>query len=120
MDLEKLIELILQNPDNICIEYSNINGEETLKVNGETLSDLTKEEIEHYKNIIDSIDDCTFEEIVDELKDMIDLSEFSKMLDTYPNCDHNLLKGYINQSYTVIKDKIESRIEQLNEILNQI
>ena len=45
MNLEKFLELVLTNPDNISIQYSNINGEEKLIVNGK---DLSKEEGEKF------------------------------------------------------------------------
>ena len=62
MDFEKLINFILNNPKNINIEYSNINGEEKLVINGEEIKEESfddskiKEEVKNYKDIVENLD----------------------------------------------------------------
>lgn len=127
MNLEKLIELIFSNPDNICIEYSNINGQETLKVNGEELNesfDDTKviAEVDKFKKIIDSLPDCIFEEIIEEIEDMFDLNTFNNLIqqERFTEFEAEHVTGLINQTYTVIREKVLDRIEELENILSQI
>lgn len=85
MNFEKLFDLILANPDNISITYSNINGKETLKVNGKEVNEFDdsqiKEDIAHYKEIIDKLDSCIFVEVLERVGEHIDLKELDTLLE---------------------------------------
>lgn len=128
MELERLLELLFENPQNINIQYSNINGKEKITVNGH---DLSKEEdyddtevkrlIKEYKDNINLLDDCTFVEVLDEMEDTINF----KNLDTFMNKEHfteeeaEFVKGQINMINTAIHEKLVNKIQEFNELLGK-
>ena len=99
MDLEKFLELVFTNPDNISIQYSNINGKEKLIVNGKDLLEEgesnndskieesyddseIKKKIALYKEKIESLDDYIFEKVIDEAEQHhLNLCEMNKGLE---------------------------------------
>lgn len=127
MNLERLLELVFSNPDNISIQYQNINGKERLVVNGEELTtdDATfddsriKELVSNYKESIDSIDDCDFVEIIEEVGEHLDLKTFDELLtqESYSEEDAAILESMINFTKLAIHEHLTNKIEDIKEIL---
>lgn len=130
MNLEKFLELVLTNPDNISIQYSNINGKEKLTVNGKDLSEKEeeyddssiKEDVANYKAKIKKLDDCIFEKVIDEAeKRHFNLFEMNKVLELehYTQQDalyaSNVMQIMLELIQEVIKDEIQKLIDILEE-----
>lgn len=132
MDLEKLFKLLFNTPENICIEYSNIDGKESLKINGEDFTDTLKEEvyddtaikeyISKYKDNIQALDDCTFVEVIEEVEDIIDIQTLDSLLnqDSFTKDDAELIHGQIQIINTVIHEKLVNKIQDLQELLDRL
>lgn len=129
MNLERLLELVFSNPDNISIQYQNINGKEKLVVNGEELTaDTTfddsriKELVSKYKESIDSIDDCDFVEIIEEVGEHLDLKTFDELLtqESYSEEDAAILESMINFTKLAIHEHLTNKIEDIKEVLENL
>ena len=132
MDLEKLFKLLFNTPENICIEYSNIDGKESLKINGEDFTDTPKEEvyddtaikeyISKYKDNIQALDDCTFVEVIEEVEDIIDIQTLDSLLnqDSFTKDDAELIHGQIQIINKVIHEKLVNKIQDLQELLDRL
>lgn len=120
MNLEKFIELVFANPTNISIQYSNINGEEKLLVNGEEVrkdEDFddtdTLEMIKEYKGRLEELEDDIFVEAMEEASEELNLSE----VDTLLNKEHltedeaETVLNNISVIDSIIYDTIQSRID---------
>ena len=119
MNLEKLLELVFNNPDNIRIEYSNVNGKETCFVNGvsvlekeETFDDQPiKEKIARYKENLNYLDEWVWNLVIDEANNRcFDLSEMDRILK---------LDSYTEQEALQASNTIDLMSELINEILKQ-
>lgn len=119
MNLEKLLELIFNDPDNISIQYSNINGKEKLIVNGKDLSDDNKvfddSEIKHfiedYKERFSELDDYIFDLIVKEAeKRGLNLSEMNQALEQEHYTEEEAINA--NNVITVMSDIIAHVIKR--------
>lgn len=113
MNLEKLLELVFNDPDNISIQYSNINGKEKLIVNGKDLSDDNetfddseiKHFIEDYKEKFSELDDNIFDLIVKEAdKRGLNLSEMNQALEQEHYTEEEAINA--NNVITVMSDII--------------
>ena len=129
MDFEKLINLILNNPGNISIEYSNVNGEEKLVINGKEITEeksfddsVIKEEVKNYKNIVENLDDCLFLEVCEDMSEMIDIKTFDELLeqDSYTKEEAEAVSHMINITKTIIRERILQKFQDLEEVLKQI
>lgn len=133
MDLEKLFKLLFNTPENICIEYSNIDGKESLKINGEDFTNTPKEEevyddtsikeyISKYKDNIQALDDCTFVEVIEEVEDTIDIQTLDSLLnqDSFTKDDAELIHRQIQIINTVIHEKLVNKIQDLQELLDRL
>lgn len=117
MNLEKLLELVFNDPDNISIQYSNINGKEKLIVNGKDLSDDTfddseiKHFIEDYKERFSELDDYIFDLIVKEAeKRGLNLSEMNQALEQEHYTEEEAINA--NNVITVMSDIIAHVIKR--------
>ena len=127
MNLERLLEIVFNNPDNISFQYSNINGKEKLIVNGEDLSDnetfddtKIKELIKDYKERFNELDDNIFDLIVTEAdKRGINLSEMNQALEQEHYTEEEALNA--NNVITIMSDiishVIKREIDSLQDIL---
>lgn len=127
--IEELFKMVMENPDNISIKYSNINGKESLIVNGKDFS--LKEEtfddsktlalVNEYKKNIELVDDCVFVEMLDEIKGIIDLKQLDELLnqESYTEEESELVVGVINYMNTIIHEKIQNKIQDLEELLER-
>lgn len=131
MNLEKLFELVLNNPENISIEYSNINGEERLIVNGEDLinqgvaydDSAIKEKIANYKAKIEKLDDYLFEKVIDEAeKRHFNLYEMNKGLELehYTPKEENYASNVIDIMLDLIQEVTRNEIQKLVDVLEQL
>lgn len=127
MNLEKLLELVFENPDNISIEYSNINGKEKFIVNGKELSVFDDSEIKtlisEYKKNIELLDDCTFTEAIEALEDRsnIDLNQLDKLInqESFTEKEAQTIKAHIDFMSSIIREKIFNKIQVLTELLDK-
>lgn len=140
MDLEKFLELLFTNPDNISIQYSNINGKEKLIVNGkdlleeektsdnsevkETYDDSEiKEKIALYKEKIEKLDDYIFEKVIDEAeKRHFNLCEMNKGLELkhYTPQDELYAINVIQVMSELIQEVVKDEIQKLVDILEEL
>lgn len=135
MDLEKLFALLLSNPDNIHLEYSNINGQESLIINGEELFDTPDEEIEEtyddtpikeyiakYQDNIRLLDDCTFIEVIEEIEGIMDVQALDELLkqESFTQEEAELIYGQLNFINTVIHEKLVNKVQDLIELLERL
>lgn len=131
MNLEKLLELLFNNPDNISIEYSNINGKEKLLVNGEDLMNQgtsyddseIKEKIANYKAKIEKLDDYIFEKVIDEAeKRCFNLHKMNKGLELnqYTLQDAQYANDVITLMTELVKEVIQNEIQKLIDTLETI
>ena len=133
MNLEKFLELVLTNPDNISIQYSNINGEEKLIVNGKDLSEKDeeeeyddssiKEDVANYKAKIKKLDDCIFEKVIDEAeKRHFNLFEMNKVLELehYTQQDAVYASNVMQIMLELIQEVIKEEIQKLIDILEEL
>lgn len=125
MDLEKLLQLVLNCPDNFKLEYSNINGQESLKLNGEELikkdNSKVKEYISKYKEDIELLDDCLFLDVIEELSETIDIQALNELLDqdSFTKEEEELVYGQIAFIKAAFHEKIQNKIEDLEELLEK-
>ena len=131
-NIEKLLVQVLTNPDNISIQYSNINGEEKLIVNGKDLSEKeeeeyddssTKEDVANYKAKIKKLDDCIFEKVIDEAeKRHFNLFEMNKVLELehYTQQDAVYASNVMQIMLELIQEVIKEEIQKLIDILEEL
>ena len=125
--IEKLIDLIFENPNDIYIEYSNINGEKRLLINGEEVKEeLTPEfddtqikmEINDFKEALKKLDDNLFITFCEALNNVMDVNKFNKLLDleSFNEEDAEYVKGMMDQSKTILIELIDSRLNYLYDL----
>lgn len=126
MDLEKLLQLVLNCPDNFKLEYSNIDGQESLKLNGEELIDKyddseVKEYISKYKEDIELIDDCLFLEVIEEISETLDVQALDELLDqdSFTEEESELVYGQLTFIKAAFHEKIQNKIQDLEELLEK-
>lgn len=130
MDLEKFFELLLSNPDNIHLEYSNINGQESLRINGEEVIDTPdeyddtpiKEYIAKFKDNIQLLDDCTFVEVIDEIEHTIDIQSLDELIsqESFTEDEAELIYGQLSFINTVIHEKLANKVQDMTELLDRL
>lgn len=125
--IEKLIDLIFENPNDIYIEYSNINGEKKLLINGEEVKEeLTPEfddtqikmEINDFKEALKKLDDNLFITFCEALNNVMNVNKFNKLLDleSFNEEDAEYVKGMMDQSKTILIELIDSRLNYLYDL----
>lgn len=131
MDLEKLIKkMICENPINIHIKYSNINGREQLTVNGKELSfeedekfknEYLLEQISYFKKNLDELPDGLFNKMLEIVKENVDLQKFDDLLNQtkFTNEEIDYVKSHMKYINNTIKDIIQSKIDKLSDLLNK-
>lgn len=130
MNLEKLFELVLKTPDNISIEYSNINGNEKLIVNGEDLTDEKesyddseiKNKIAEYKKNISYLDEWIWNLVIDEAsKREYNLKEMNKGLNlkSFTAQDAHYANNVIKTMTEVIQDVLKQEVQSLTELMER-
>lgn len=138
MDWFTFLSELLKEQSNIKIEYSNFNGEEKLLINGKEVSNqeqLTKETatetfddaeikriIKDYKNLIDDLDDCIFVDVIDEIREDIDIKELDKLLNqtSFTEIEAVVVKSNIDYINSIIKEKITAKMQELANVLEKL
>lgn len=123
MNIEKLLEL-LNAHDNVRIEYSFIDGRESLKINGEevnsTYNDSSiKKMIKEFKANIELLDDNTFTKVLEETK--LSLTDVINLLDQESFTEEEAIQAqnYIETLSTSIKEKLADKMDTLYYIYNR-
>lgn len=127
MNLEKFLKLMLENPENITIQYSNINGKEKLLINGEEFKEnyddsKIKEEIADYEEKIEKLDDHLFELVIYRAENRnFDLHQMNKELEFehYSEEEAKRVSNNIKLMNNLIKEVITDEIESLTNILKE-
>ncbi len=124
MNLEHIINYLMQNPDNVRIEYSCVNGQESLKINGKDIESLEEEDVftkkvNHYIDIVDRLDDCSFMDVLDSIKEEIPLKEFSDSLSNKNLSleEKALCMARIDFVTGHIREQLTKKIEDLQSII---
>lgn len=129
MNLEKLIKLVLENPENIKITYSNIDGEEKLFINDEEITSKEsfddseiKKRVSKFKQIMDELDSCTLTEACDEISEHICLKELDDFLNKehYTEEESQNLNILLDKISNVIKETINEKTDHLDEIYRML
>lgn len=130
MDLEKFFELLFSNPNNVHLEYSNINGQESLRINGEEVINTPdeyddtpiKEYITKFKDNIQLLDDCTFVEVIEQVENVIDIQALDELLsqESFTQDEAELIYEQLNFINTVIHEKLVSKVQDMVELLDRI
>ena len=128
MDLERLFELVFSNPDNIHIEYTSIDGRESLIVNGEELipkrydDTPVKEYISKFKDNIKQLDDSIFLEVTEEASEIIDVQSLDELLDqdSFTQEEAELIYGQLNFMNSIIHEKLTNKVQDLIELIERI
>lgn len=127
MDLEKFIDLMLNHPGNISIEYTNMDGKESLRINGKDFTEKEeefddseiKEKISLYKKKLETLDDDTFSNVIERAeKENMNLSEMNKglELESYTEEDARYANDTIDVTTNLIKEVLSDKIEKLIQI----
>lgn len=122
MNLKTLLDLIESGSD-LDIKYTFVNGKESLIVNGKEMiaeyDESIHEEIKDYKDTLDVLDDCMFENGLDEIRDEYDIVTMDSLL----NSEHltadeaESVREFISYSKGVYRNLIEDKIDTLKNIL---
>ena len=144
MDLKKFFEQLFSNPNNVHLEYSNINGQESLRINGEELfgtpdkeeeekeeekeekevydDTAIKEYISNYKDNIQLLDDCTFVEVIEQVENVIDIQALDELLsqESFTQDEAELIYEQLNFINTVIHERLVSKVQDMVELLDRI
>ena len=125
MNLEHIINYLMQTPDNVKIEYSCVNGQESLKINGKEIDSLEEEEddftkkVEHYIDTVNRLDDCSFMDVLDSIKEEIPLKEFSDSLSNKNLSleEKSLCLARIELITSRIREQLTKKIKDLQSII---
>lgn len=120
-NIEEILNALL-NGEIKSLEYSFIDGKETLKINGE---EIKKEEskiqtlIKEYKENIELLDDCTFVEVLDETP--FDLKHFDALLNkkSLTKEESKYVEEAIKYMNNSIHNKLEEKINNLTELIKK-
>jgi hypothetical protein len=134
MNLEKLFDYIIKNP-NINITYTNIDGKESLTVNGKEVEELEeenkeeinediklKEEIDEWESFLEDIDDCVYEQVIDFISNDIDIKRFDDLTKqkTWTDCDRKSIRTTISYINGVIKQVLLKKISYYKTLVNEL
>ena len=125
MDFEKIINYLTEHPDNISIEYSNINGKEKLTINGKDFTEPfddseIKRKVAVYKENVNNLSDEIFDKVLEKAEnEHFNLSEMNNVLelDSYTEEDAIYANNVINLMTELIVETINEEIEILNDML---
>ena len=126
MKLEELFDEILGCQNNYIIQYTNIDGEEKLFINGieqefeedEFDDSEVKNEISKFKEIIEILPDDLFIKFVDDLKEIMDINQVNDLFeqDSFNEDDANLVTDLIDQCKVILTELINNRMRDLLEL----
>ena len=124
MNLEHIINYLMQTPDNVKIEYSCVNGQESLKINGKEIDSLEEDDdftkkVEHYIDTVNRLYDCSFMDVLDSIKEEIPLKEFSDSLSNKNLSleEKSLCLARIELITSRIREQLTKKIKDLQSII---
>lgn len=128
--IETLKMLIPNNSDSYeeigehRISTSNHDGSINITVEPieQTFDDTQiKELVLNYKKNIARLDDCLFLEILEEIKDHLDMKTFDELINqsSYSEKDAEIVKSMIDFTNLVAHEHIVNKIQDLEELLNE-
>lgn len=126
MEINKIKKLINYFTPITSIEYSVINNKEKLLINGtnysELINDCINKSIDLHNEIMDTIDDDLFMELIEIIKDEVDLNKIDTLINADRlNIDESLyLVENLYNIYMILVDIIRDKISTLKEIENTI
>ena len=109
----KLLEQLFNGFDDLnTIEYSYVNGEESLKINGKEVIEKKEEDTE-FK---------TFVEVMEQIENDINIKELDDLIhkDNLTNDEKNIVKFHIEYIYKAIKENLENKLEDINNLLKKL
>lgn len=121
-NMEEILNALL-NGEIKSLEYSFIDGKETLKINGEEIKNEEESKIQsfikEYKENIELLDDCTFVEILDETP--FDLKHFDTLLNkkSLTKEESEYVEEAIKHMNNSIHNKLEEKIKDLTELIKK-
>lgn len=130
-ELIKTLSMLIPNDSDSCeeiggykISTSNRNGNISITVESvEQKFDDTeiKELVSNYKENIGKLDDCLFLDILEEIKDYLDIKTFDELTnqDSYSEEDAEIVKSMINFTNLVVHENIVNKIQDLEELLTK-
>ena len=130
-ELIKTLSMLIPNDSDSCeeiggykISTSNQNGNISITVESvEQKFDDTeiKELVSNYKENIGKLDDCLFLDILEEIKDYLDIKTFDELTnqDSYSEEDAEIVKSMINFTNLVVHENIVNKIQDLEELLTK-
>lgn len=130
MNLEKFLEVVFNNPNNISIEYSNINGEEKLIVNGEDLSaeektfddGYIKDKVARYKENVSKLSDETFDKVIEEAENRkFNLNEMNRglELESFSEEDALYANNVIDMMSELIKEVLGREVQRRVDLMER-
>lgn len=130
-ELIKTLSMLIPNDSDSCeeiggykISTSNRNGNISITVESiEQKFDDTeiKELVSNYKENIGKLDDCLFLDVLEEIKDHLDIKTFDELInqDSYSEEDAEIVKSMINFTNLVVHENIVDKIQDLEELLTK-
>lgn len=121
-NMEEILNALL-NGEIKSLEYSFIDGKETLKINGEEIKNEEESKIQslikEYKENIELLDDCTFVEVIDETP--FDLKHFDTLLNkkSLTKEESKYVEEAIKHMNNSIHNKLEEKIKDLTELIKK-
>lgn len=121
-NMEEILNALL-NGEIKSLEYSFIDGKETLKINGEEIKNEEESKIQslikEYKENIELLDDCTFVEVLDETP--FDLKHFDTLLNkkSLTKEESEYVEEAIKHMNNSIHNKLEEKIKDLTELIKK-
>lgn len=121
-NMEEILNALL-NGEIKSLEYSFIDGKETLKINGEEIKNEEESKIQslikEYKENIELLDDCTFVEVLDETP--FDLKHFDTLLNkkSLTKEESDYVEEAIKHMNNSIHNKLEEKIKDLTELIKK-
>lgn len=121
-NMEEILNALL-NGEIKSLEYSFIDGKETLKINGEEIKNEEESKIQslikEYKENIELLDDCTFVEVLDETP--FDLKHFDTLLNkkSLTKEESKYVEEAIKHMNNSIHNKLEEKIKDLTELIKK-
>ena len=129
--LIETLKMLIPNNSDSCqeigghrISTSNYDGSINITVEPieQTFDDTQiKELVSNYKRNIGKLDDCLFLEVLDEIKDHLDIKTFDELInqDSYSEEDAEIVKSMINFTNLVAHEHIVNKMQDLEELLNE-
>lgn len=121
-NMEEILNALL-NGEIKSLEYSFIDGKETLKINGKEIKNEEESKIQslikEYKENIELLDDCTFVEVLDETP--FDLKHFDTLLNkkSLTKEESEYVEEAIKHMNNSIHNKLEEKIKDLTELIKK-